>query len=167
MNAQEKEKYFSEIYLNNRDKILRLCYAFIPNNDDSEDLFHEIMIKVWNNLDQFQNKSNITTWIYRISVNTALFYKQKRFKYVHTDIENINIQLAVDDNIGQKNEIERDIENLYKAISLLEKHDRLIVSMQLEGISYDDISDTMGISVNYVGVKIIRIKAQLLKLLTK
>ena len=167
MSIQDKDNYFSEIYTNNKDKILRLCYAFIPNKNDSEDLFHEIMIKVWKNLDTFQNKSKITTWIYRISVNTALMYKQKELMYTYTNIETINIQLAADDSVADLTQKETDIENLYKAISTLEKQDRLIISMQLEGISYDDISETMGISVNYVGVKINRIKSQLLKILAK
>jgi len=167
MNIQEKENYFSEIYNNNKDKILRLCYAFIPNKNDSEDLFHEIMIKVWSNLDTFQNKSKITTWIYRISVNTALMYKQKELKYAFTNIDAVSIQFIEDEDHVLKAVAGQDVENLYKAISTLEKQDRLIISMQLEGLSYDEIAETIGISVNYVGVKINRIKSQLLKILSK
>ena len=82
---------------------------YIPDREASEDLFHEIMIKVWNNLDSFHNKSKITTWIYRISVNTALLYKQKEAKSTYVKIENLNFELASEDTLEQKKELEKEI----------------------------------------------------------
>ncbi|MGA7837519.1 MAG: sigma-70 family RNA polymerase sigma factor [Ignavibacteriaceae bacterium] len=72
MISPDKEKLFTEVFKENRDKIYRLCYTSINNKDDVEDLFQEVMLNVWRSLENFRHESKFSTWIYRITVNTAL-----------------------------------------------------------------------------------------------
>lgn len=160
-----KEQYFKKIYEESKDKIYRLCLGYMGNPRDAEDLFQEIIIKIWKNLDNFRKESKIDTWIFRIATNTALLQikKSKRAyqKQNNLEAEIIAIKrINIDDNPFCS---EERINQLYKAISTLKKVDRIIISLLLEGNNYEEISDIIGISISNVGVKINRIKKTLAK----
>ncbi len=167
MKASEKEDLFTNLFVEQRARIYRLCQAYLFDKDDVEDLFQEIMINVWNNLESFRGMSKISTWIYRIAVNTALLYNKKAKKK-----RNLFIQLSPgiypsdeieDGSSNQENN--HQIKNLHTCINTLKKEDRIIISMVLEGLKYDEIAEVTGLTANHVGVKINRIKPVLLKLM--
>ena len=167
MTSNEKEKLFTGIFKENRDRIFRLCYTSLTNKDDTEDLFQEVMLNVWRNLESFRGESKIRTWIYRITINTALLFN-KRFskktnRFLNFEPSEMENNHAHSDSF--KESLSEDLKLLHKAIESLNKQDRLIIGLYLEEISYEEISDIVGISVNYVGVKINRIKAALSKLM--
>jgi RNA polymerase sigma-70 factor (ECF subfamily) len=162
MKRSEKENYFRTIFMENKDKIYRLCYGYLDNKSEMDDLFQEVMFNIWKGLDSFKEKAKVSTWIYRVTVNTALMYnkklkKQKMFGSLKTDSSIIS-------QSEQSNHDEK-LTALYKSISSLKKQDRLIISLLLEGLSYAEISDIVGITINHVGVKINRIKQSLEKML--
>ena len=162
-----KEAEFQKILADNQDKIFRICCAYIHDSDDRDDLYQEILINIWKNLDKFEGRSQISTWIYRIAVNTCLLHIRssgKREK-LHTGInENIH-------NIPENNDKEEKINTgtmigkLYECIRLLPDLDRLIISMVLDDLSYKEIAVVTGINVSNVGVKINRIKKALNKMM--
>ncbi len=165
MNIEEKEKIFEEAFRENRDRIYRLCYTSLNNKEEADDLFQEVMINVWRGLDGFRKESQLSTWIYRITVNTALLFN-KRFRtkanrFIIFDPDKMDKTHPYTDPF--QNSIDEDLQLLNKAIAGLKKQDRLIIGLFLEGVSYEEISDIVGISANYVGVKINRIKAELAK----
>lgn len=165
MIPSEKEKLFTEVFKENKDIIFRLCYTSLNNKDDVDDLFQEVMLNVWRNLESFRQEAKISTWLYRITVNTALLYN-KRFKtksnrFMNTEPVVIDENHPSDDPFQNNNDEELKI--LHKAIAQLKKQDRIIIGLFLEDMSYEDISEIVGISVNYVGVKINRIKTLLAK----
>lgn len=71
MNSNKK---FEDVLKNNKDRIYRICCAYVRDADEREDLFQEIMINIWKNLDKFEGRSLISTWVYRIAVNTSLMH---------------------------------------------------------------------------------------------
>ncbi len=165
MTISEKEKLFTGIFKENKDIILRLCYTSLNNKSDVDDLFQEVMLNVWRSLENFRHEAKISTWIYRITVNTALLYN-KRFKRKSEKFKNIE-PVELEENHSpaepfQKN-IDEELKELQRAISGLNKQDRIIIGLYLEELSYEEISDIVGISMNYVGVKINRIKTILAK----
>ena len=163
MISTEKEKIFTEVFEDNRDRIYRLCYTSINNKSDVEDLFQEVMINVWRSLDDFRHESKISTWIYRITVNTALLYN-KRFKTRSSRFINFG-PVELDEGHSSEEPFQmskdEDLKRLHEAISKLNKQDRIIIGLYLEDMSYEEIAEIVGISVNYVGVKINRIKTVL------
>jgi len=163
---KDKKILFDEIYRTNKDKIYRLCLGFLGNTIEADDLFQEILIKVWNNLDGFRNESKVSTWIYRVATNTALMYvnKKKRVlsKTSNTPVENLKIE-----NPEYKEDQQIKINQLYKTISQLKEINKIIITLVLEGCSYEEISDITGLTVNHVGVKVNRIKNQLKKKLNR
>ena len=160
MNRVERERLFLELLEENKVRIQRLCYGYLNSPSEVEDLFQEIMTNVWNSLPGFRGEAKASTWLYRIAVNTALLYR-KRWKRgeVLTDVP--------DDRRGAHQNLEEKerLASLRRAIATLPDQDRLIVTLLLEGLSYREIADITGITINYVGVRISRIKATLEQLM--
>ena len=165
MTENEKEKIFTDVFNGHKDKIFRLCYTSLNNKDDVDDLFQEVMLSVWRNLESFRYESKISTWIYRITVNTALLFN-KRFKIKSErfmNFEPIDLEKNLSSGFPFQNDPDEDLKILHAAISRLKKQDRIIIGMFLEGMSYEEMAEVVGISTNYIGVKINRIKADLAK----
>lgn len=156
----QKEQDFEALYQSHKDKIYRLCLGFIREKDVANDLFQEILIKIWRNLESFKGESEISTWIYRIAYNTALTFtaKEKKKADQQTELPE-TLDLAEPENYSQ--EQEKQLQLLYQAISELPELDRIIATLLLEGSAYKTIAEISGISENYVAVKVNRIKATL------
>lgn len=140
----------------------RLCYGYLGSAEHVEDLLQEIMTNVWNSLPSFRGEARISTWVYRIAVNTALVFRKK-----WRSGEELTELADPGRGTHQRLEEEERLRALRKAIASLPSQDRVIVTLLLEGLSYKEISEITGISVNYVGVKISRIKQALEDLMTE
>lgn len=161
LGMNSKEEFFEQTYNSLKDKIYRLCLGFMGNRSDADDLFQEVLIKIWNNLDNFREESSINTWVYRIATNTALMSINKinKSESKHTNLLPDNLK----NEISQVNEsFQQDkVKKLYQAISSLKEVDRIVISLLLEDNSYKEIANITGISISNVGVKINRIKKTL------
>ena len=125
---------------------------------DHDDLFQEIIIQVWHSIPAFRQEASVTTWLYRIALNTAIKWTKKEKK--HAGAETLdNVQ-----HLLQENRIQPDdrLTWLYGEIYKLDKIDRSVTLLLLEGFSYKEMSAILGISETNVGVKINRIKKQLI-----
>ncbi|MEJ2054850.1 MAG: RNA polymerase sigma factor [Calditrichaceae bacterium] len=165
MNSADKETLFADILEQNRNRIYRLCLGYLIDKRDVDDLFQDVLVNIWRGLDSFRGEAKISTWIYRIAVNTALIHN-KRTSRKKEIISSLDTDEVIDES-GSKKDIRIDVNFLREKIASLKKQDRLIITLMLEGLSYREISDIVGISVNYVGVKINRIKQQLEKLINE
>jgi len=162
----KKEQVFNEVFRENRDKIFKLCYSYLDKKENAEDLFQEVMMNVWMNLDKFRGESRISTWIYRIAINTALLYNKKDSRINKVKMQNGNPEnIRETESYDESMEKEKKIILLYESISKLSKQNRLIITLALEGLSYADISEIVGITVSNVGVRINRIKDELFKIM--
>lgn len=153
---QNQETFFKEIYETYSPKVHRLCLGYTGDTMEADDLLQEVFIKAWQNLDKFRGDSQISTWIYRIAVNTCLYHlrSQKNKKSVDIDKAIIKKEEETDDK-------EQQIQLLYKCISELSEADRLIITLLLEEVPYHEIAAVTEISEGNLRVKIHRIKQQL------
>ena len=155
-----KNLQFEDLYKIHKDKIYRLCLGFVKEKELANDLFQEILIKIWRHLESFKGESEISTWIFRIAYNTALTFLDREKKKDEKQIEiPANLDLIDPENYSQEQEIR--IQMLYEAINELPELDRVIATLLLENTPYKDIAEISGISENYVAVKVNRIKASL------
>ena len=163
VNNSDKEALFIRILNENKNRVYRLCLGYLMDKEEVDDLFQDVMVNIWRGLDLFRGEAKESTWVYRIAVNTSLIYNKKTSKkkqmISHHDMDELI------DNSSESIENKMNLTLLHKSISGLKKQDRLIITLLLEGMSYQEISDITGISVNYVGVKINRIKQQLEKMI--
>ena len=158
---ENKQKIFDTLFFFFIDWVFRLCYSYTRSETQAEDLMQECFSKVWLNLESFQQKSDIGTWIYRIAANTCLMQIRKEKNNPVAYYEHLHEKPS--EEIDK--EKEQQSENLYRAIGQLGEMDRLIISMVLEDIPQKQIGDVLGITENNVNVKVYRIKRQLKEIL--
>lgn len=155
-----KEALFKEIFLANSKKIYHLCYGYTGDDETANDLMQETFMKVWQNLDKFRNQALISTWIYRIAVNTCLSHLRVEKRQPKDELTDIIIETKGEE-ISEKNE---QVASLYKCIAQLEENERIIITMVLDEVPYVEIANISGISEGNLRVKIHRIKHKLTEL---
>ena len=128
--------------------------GFVNDNDLAKDLAQETFIIVFKKLPEFRNEAKISTWIFRIASNICLRQIERQKRYSKDEIPKQVSEENVDDN-------EVKIKFLYKCISELQETDRIIISLELENITQEDIATIMGLSNTNVRVRIHRIKEKL------
>ena len=156
----DKELVFKQIFEANSKKIYHLCYGYTGDDDAANDLLQETFLKVWQNLDKFRNQAMISTWIYRIAVNTCLTYLRSEKRQAKDELTP-NIIENRPEEFSEKN---AQVALLYKCISKLEESERIIITMVLDETPYAEIADISGISEGNLRVKIFRIKQKLTEL---
>ena len=131
-----------------------MLYGYSPS--DREDLYQEIATALWQSMDRFEGRSAETTWIYRVALNTAISLKRKKVP----DTEELTGEEPAPD-APQRDQLEW----MYARLRTLNTVDRSLVLLYLDGNSYEDIAEVLGLSMSNVGVKITRIKSRLRELL--
>jgi len=153
MTPTERERIFEELFQRHKQPLQRLCSAYLNSAPEVEDLFKEIMSNVWSALPKFRGEAQMGTWVYRIAVNTALLHRRKQ-RPSEALIEVADPAADAHQNL----EAEQRLAALRRAIAVLPGQERLVITLLLEGLSYKEIAEVTGLTVNYVGVKISRIK---------
>jgi RNA polymerase sigma-70 factor (ECF subfamily) len=154
---------FIDLLNNHRGLIYKVCGLYCDDPEDRKDLFQEIVLQIWKSLGSFRNESALSTWMYRIALNTAITHLRKEKKGI-TKVPLVEIDTpALNDN----DETEDLMRQMYKAIEHLDKIDKSIVLLYLEDKSYDEISEITGLSRSNVGVRLNRIKIKLSTTLTR
>ena len=152
----KQEEYFTQLVRENKSTIYTVCYMFSKDEDEVNDLFQETLINMWKGIDSFREESKISTWIYRVALNTCLQQERKKKKEVKKVPLNMNVNFFEDNDPDST-----QVRILHQRIGKLGLVDRALVMMWLEGMSYDEIGAVMGITPQNVGVKLFRIKEKL------
>lgn len=155
------EKNFAKLVNEQKATIYTVCYMFSNDEDEVADLFQEVLVNLWKGFGSFEGRSNIRTWVYRVSLNTCISQdrKKKRRKTVPLSM---NINLFED-----KDEDTRQVDMLHNRISKLQPFDRAIVLLWLENLSYEEIGTIVGITAKNVSVRLYRIREQLKQMSNK
>ena len=149
-----KDKFQDEIF-QHQALIHKICRIYRDTKEEREDLFQDIIYQLWKAYPQFLGKSKITTWMYRIGLNTAMAtFRKQKIKY--SELQN---QQEFADKSTEADNDQRD--QLVWAVKQLNDADRAIVTLYLDDLSYQEISEIIGISENYVGVRLNRIKEKI------
>ncbi|MGF1557215.1 RNA polymerase sigma factor [Paucihalobacter sp.] len=152
---------FENIYQEQYSKVIRLCLGYVNGDGDlAKDLAQEVFIKVWEHLDSFRNESSISTWIYRITVNTCLMQLRRKTRTV--PLKNIE-KSEVDDHTEDEVQKEKQLIQLHACISKLFDVDKSVILLELEGLPQKEIAEVTGLTHKSVRVRIHRIKEKLLK----
>jgi RNA polymerase sigma factor (sigma-70 family) len=155
-----KEARFKTIFESHYQKVFRLCKGYFGGNEAlAKDMAQEVFIKAWQNLDSFRGESALSTWIFRITVNTCLSEKRKAvYKQVRKDV------FPEDQEMQEYSLIkEKQLHLLYGCINKLKALDKVIIMLVLEATSYQEISEITGMKEASVRVRIHRIKTKLTK----
>ena len=152
---QQDEQYFTDLVKQHKSTIYSVCYMFSTDKDEVDDLFQESLINLWRGLPSFEGRSQVATWVWRVTLNTCISSDRKKRR-------NATVPLTMDiDLFDQSNEQGAQAQLLRDRIQRLQPFDRAIVLLWLESMSYDEIAAIVGISPKNVGVRLYRIKEQL------
>ncbi|MEZ5054722.1 MAG: RNA polymerase sigma factor [Chitinophagales bacterium] len=154
------EQQFIQTIKQHQGILHKVCRIYCNTAMEREDLFQEIVLQLWRSFPTFRNESKITTWMYRIALNTAISGLRKK-RVPTTELEAVSYQIKDE----KEDYLEDKLVQLYKAINYLSDIEKSIVLLYLEDKPYDEIAEIIGISANYVAVKMNRIKEKLRTLL--
>ena len=155
------QKQIEHIISNHKDKIFKTCLGFTFDVEEAKDLVQEVLVNIWLGLEKFRKESSISTWVYRITVNTCLMHQRKK-KILLAPLNEFENQLAEDSIISDPAD-NHNLSLLRKFLSELPDKDRVIMVLYLENLRYQEISEITGLSSNHIGVKINRIKKSISK----
>lgn len=161
--STNKSVIFESLHKEYYPMVMQMCLGFSQGDSDkANDLTQETFIKVWKHLESFKGQSSYKTWIYRITVNTCLQLIKKEKRKSSLPIETVEHKLTTESST----DLTEESLQLYRAIGQLNKIDRLVIMMVLEGQEYEDIAEVLGIQPTNLRVKIHRIKKRLKKILS-
>lgn len=152
------EKEFVQLLNRHPGIIYKVCSLYCQDPDDRKDLFQEIVLQLWKAYSMFRNESGVTTWMYRVALNTAISnYRKKTGKIQSVPFSGLELQIP---DLRDESSDE-SISRLYRAIEQLSPVEKAVITLYLDDRSYDEIASIIGISKSNVGVKLNRIKTKL------
>ena len=142
--------------LEDHKKILyKICRSYCRNPADRDDLAQEIVVQLWRSFPRFDQRVRFSTWMYRIALNVAISsYRRDSVRTRHVVPGSEHLLKVVDATSSPREEIDA----LYRWIEALPPLDKALVILYLDGNSYLEIADVLGISQTNVATKISRIK---------
>ena len=152
----EKEQQFSSIIEDNRQLIYKVCYMYASDDDHFNDLYQEVLINIWQGLGGFRGGAQVSTWVYRISLNTCVTHYRKYHKYNETVLIDGLKVVDADDGTHQQ-----QLKELYRLINRLDRFEKAIILLWLDEKPYDEIAEITGLSRNNVASRLRRIKMKL------
>ena len=159
-----KEEKFNAIVSENSKRIRNICRYYNSNAEDQKDMYQEVLVNIWKSLDSFRGDSALSTWVYRVAVNTSLTFTGKAFRHmkliVNSETANLN-SILDDENLNEKLAQEQLLERMQSELNQLSVIDKALISLMLEGLSMKEIAEVIGITEPNVKVKIHRVKSHL------
>lgn len=154
----DREQAFVKIIREHEGLILKITSFYTDNRQDQQDLYQEIVYQLWKGFDSFRGESKFTTWMYRVGLNTAITQLKDRKKQVGS--------LPVEEWMLRETDagdpvFEERIRVLYRQIRQLNDLEKGLILLFLEGNTYAEIADILGMSSTNVGTRLTRIKAKL------
>ncbi|MBL8892441.1 MAG: sigma-70 family RNA polymerase sigma factor [Planctomycetaceae bacterium] len=164
MTLDEQNAIFQRWIRSHLGLMVKVVRSFADGAADQDDLLQDILVNLWSSIHNFRGAAKETTWIYRVSIQTAMVWRRgerRREKHRSSYVQEVLARQRLGTNSdGDDREL---IEQLYAAIRQLPKVDASIALLHLEGLAYREISEALGLSENYVGVKLSRIRSWLIE----
>jgi RNA polymerase sigma-70 factor (ECF subfamily) len=153
------EKEFLKSVNEHQGILFKICRMYCQDNDDVNDLFQDMLLQLWQAWPSFKGASKLTTWMYRICLNTAIARLRKSSRSPRVQPLTL-AQYGMPDSVPQRLDILFDSE-LQAAIDGLSRIDKALIMLYLDEKSYKEIAEIMDLSETNVGVKLNRTKTKL------
>ena len=153
-----KEEEFAQMVRDNEGVIFKITTMYTTNGQDQKDLYQDIVYQLWKSFDSFRNESKISTWMYRVALNTAI----RKLKKSKRKPDAISIDQVVVQEMEIHNPVfEERLKLLYHHIKQLNVLEKGVMLLLLEGKKYEEIAEITGLTPSNVGTRISRIKKKL------
>jgi len=159
----DRDRLFLAWIETHRGIFFKIARAYATEPADQADLVQDMLVQLWRSLANFRAQCQLSTWIYRVCLNTALTWRRGEHTRRKRVVEGIDMDLVVapDPRPGQAQEELELLTRLYAAIRELPQVERTLIVLSLDGLSYREISDVSGLTENHVGVALNRARRKL------
>ncbi len=160
MQQQAQKDQFLYLVQQNKKLIFKVCNAYCHDPEDRKDLVQEVIIQLWLSFDKYNSQYKLSTWMYRIALNTAISHYRADRKRNTTSLdtrENL-IDFADENDAAEMND---RVQLLYSFIAQFDELNRALMILYLDNNSYKDIAEVLGITETNVATKISRLKKEL------
>lgn len=156
------EKDFKQLLEDNKALIIKIAAVYFSDPEDQQDLVQEIAIQLWRSFPRYDSNYALSTWIYRIALNTSITYLRKqKTRQKHMS------RLADEKTIISWNEEDNSkeyLKELYRLIENLNPAEKALIILHLDSRSNEEVASIMGISKSNVSTRLNRIKIKLQQL---
>ncbi|MBW1296508.1 RNA polymerase sigma factor [Aquimarina litoralis] len=153
-----KEEEFTHIIKENEGVIFKITTVYTDHSEDQQDLYQEIVYQLWKAYDNFRGDAKISTWMYRVALNTAITrLKKEKRKGNKVGID----QVILKQTENYDTLFEERLKVVYAHIKMLNDLEKGLILLVLEGKKYEEIATITGLSASNVGTRISRIKQKL------
>ena len=153
--AELERQFISEIKDNERI-IHKVIGLYVDHEEDKKDLYQEILLQAWKSFKRFSGRSKFSTWLYKVSLNTVLGFKRKE-----RPSEELKLEKHTDKTTGESKKEKYEI--LYYLIKKLDKVDRMLMTLHMDGYANPEIAEITGMTTNNVTVKLHRLKIKIVE----
>lgn len=163
METKELEKEFLNMIETQKRTIYKVCYMYADDQEDLNDLFQETVLNLWKSFPRYRGDSKLTTWVYRIAMNTCITF----LRHANSRPQTVPMTAQVAGSLEADEETSGQLRELYRLINQLGKLERAQILLWLEERSYQEMADILGISKANVAVKLNRIREKLKQMSNK
>jgi RNA polymerase sigma factor (sigma-70 family) len=154
-----KETLFMQTIAQNKGMLFKICRIYQDDAEDRNDLLQEIILQLWTVFDSYRGESKITSWMYRVALNTAIVFFKKQKRRPDSEQMPPSFDQAEEHPVGK--EKEEQLALFYKAVQQLNKVEKALIYLYMEDQPYEEIAAALGISQVNVRVRLNRIKNKL------
>lgn len=163
--GRRDQRPFQILMERHQNTIWRVCYGFLGNSEDAEDLTQETFVKAYRNLPRFEGRSSFKTWVYRIAINNCqneLRRRSRRPQDSQTSLETAADFLPSAEDTEALAQRREQYAMLAGAYRLLRPEERRVLAMKdLEDLPYAEIAEMLGISLSAAKMRVQRARAAL------
>ncbi|MFT6214924.1 MAG: RNA polymerase sigma-70 factor (ECF subfamily) [Roseivirga sp.] len=160
MPSKQKEE-FIEMISDHKRILYKIMYSYCKNPEDRKDLEQEIIIQLWGSIDRYDDKYQLSTWIYKVALNVAVSHYRKDIVFTEKNVSLDEVIFKVAEDDFSKELMDSRMAQLHQFIDKLDPFKKAIIILYLEDKSYKQIGEILGLTETNVGSKISRIKHQL------
>lgn len=155
---ENQQEIFLKLLEEHRGILIKVTKIYMDNQADREDLEQEIVYQLWRSYERFSGKSKFSTWMYRVSLNTAITYFKREKRRVDKNPIHEKIDIRAEEDDDSK---ESQLYFFYKAVQELNKVEKALILLFIEGQSHKEIGENLGLTEVNARVKLNRTKKKI------
>ncbi len=158
-SSTEREAAFNQLWQDHQGIVVRMARYYASPQAGLDDLTQEIAVQLWRSFENFKGESRLSTWVYRVALNTCLALHRRKQPH------QVEMKELPDLHPASQPEIQLDQQELLRAIRAFATQfkpvDQSLLLLLMEGVSYEEMATITGLSETNVGARINRIRKRL------
>lgn len=154
---KERQERFLSVAGQYKEVVAKVCSMYCSGSAPFADLYQEVMVNLWTGLESYRGDSKMSTWIYRLAINTCITWHRRNRRHVEGMIP---LEACPEPGDEPSEHAER-LAELSRLIGRLEAFDKALLTLWLDEKSYDEIAAILGISRANVATRLHRVRAKL------